>query len=284
MQGAGEPVATAAGDPAGIVGRMEAGTTIAVQVVNYRTRSYLERCLATVVPDLERSGAGYEINLLDNDSGEPLEELGRSITHSHAFTVSRNLGFGGGHNLLASKTEARYLLILNPDVEFLVPDTAKRLLAIATSEAGVAAVGPKLLTPTGSAQAYDHGRLHGVRAQIALRGGHSYWHETGTRQDAAWVSGAVLLVDREAFNRVGGFDEQLFLYKEDEDLCLRLRRAGGRVVYEPSVVVRHHGSVVADRPVALNRASEYFAEKHLGNRRSRKLFATAHHWLAYLRL
>ena len=92
----------------------------------------------------------------------------------------------------------------------------------------VKAAGPKLLTAEGRAQPYDHGRLHGLRAEIALKGGHSYWRQTDTRQEVAWVSGAAMLVERAAFVALGGFDEKLFLYKEDEDLCLRLREAGGR--------------------------------------------------------
>jgi N-acetylglucosaminyl-diphospho-decaprenol L-rhamnosyltransferase len=263
---------------------MRGSATLAIQVVNYRTRSYLERCLATVVPDAERSGLEYEVNLLDNASGDDLGDLARRYRNCRTFTAQRNNGFGGGHNWLAAKTEASHLLILNPDVEFLFPESIERLLALVTGSDEIKAAGPKLVTATGSAQPYDHGRLHGLRAQIALRGGHGYWHETDVRQEVAWVSGAVLLIERAAFARVGGFDEELFLYKEDEDLCLRLRRAGGRVVYEPAVVIRHRGAVVADRPDALAQASGYFFAKHFPNRRSQKVFAAAHQWLAYIRL
>ena len=104
---------------------MRAGATIAVQVVNYRTRRYLERCVASVVSDLEGSGLGYEINLLDNASGEDLEDLAGRYTGGRAFTAPANLGFGGGHNLLAGHTEAPYLLILNPDVEIVAPRTVE---------------------------------------------------------------------------------------------------------------------------------------------------------------
>ena len=257
---------------------------LAIQVVNYRTRLYLERCLMTVLADVERSGLTYEVNLLDNDSGESLEGLSRIFPRCHAFAAPRNLGFGAGHNLLARNTDAPYLLILNPDVEFVSPETAKRLIATVAEPGPVKVVGPKLLTPAGAAQAYDHGRLHGFRAQIALRGGHSYWRATNIRQGVAWVSGAALLVERAAFEQVGGFDENLFLYKEDEDLCLRLRNTGGQVVYEPSVTVLHHGSAVTDRQAELAHASSYFFAKHLSHKRSQKAFAAAHHWLAYLRL
>jgi GT2 family glycosyltransferase len=263
---------------------MRGSRTLAVQVVNYRTRSYLERCLATVVADVERSGLDYELNLLDNDSSEDLGEFAQRYERCRTFASPANLGFGGGHNLLAAKTDAQHLLILNPDIEFLAPDTAKRLLAVVSGHTDIKAAGPRLVTETGAPQPYDHGRLRGLRAQIALRGGHSYWKATDARQPVAWVSGAVMLIEHRAFEAVGGFDEQLFLYKEDEDLCLRVRESGGQVLYEPGVVVRHHGSVVADRQDALGRASSYYFAKHFGNRRSQKVYAAAHQWLAYIRL
>lgn len=263
---------------------MPGSTNLAVQIVNYRTRSYLERCLSTVIPDLEASGVQYEVNLLENASGETLEDLARSIRHCGAFVAASNLGFGGGHNLLAGKTDARYLLILNPDVEFIAPDTTGRLLAAFGGDEEVKVVGPKLIGPGGRAQPHDHGRLRGARAQLALHGGHSYWRETDEPQDVAWVSGAVMLAEHATFAEVGGFDENLFLYKEDEDLCLRIRRGGGRVLYEPSVVVRHIGSAVSNRDAEFAPALSYFVNKHSLTRRSHRLTRAAHRCLDYLRL
>jgi N-acetylglucosaminyl-diphospho-decaprenol L-rhamnosyltransferase len=263
---------------------MEDGTTLAVQVVNYRTRRYLERCVETVVADLGASGLNYEINLLDNASGEDLGEIAERFAGARALTAPDNLGFGGGHNLLAGKTEAPYLLILNPDVEITATGTISRLLDVVAGDPRVSAAGPKLMMADGSPQPYDHGRLHGARAAIALRGGHSYWRATDVRQEVAWVSGAAMLVDHAAFRAIGGFDEKLFLYKEDEDLCLRLREAGGSVIYEPGVTVRHVGSVVADRDSELAAAVDYYFAKHYAASRSRRAFAAAHQTLAYLRL
>jgi len=277
---------------------MPDGTTLAIQIVNYRTRRYLERCLETVVSDLEGSSLGYEINLLDNASGEDLSDLAARHPGARAFTAEANLGFGGGHNLLAKRTGADYLLILNPDVELSGGGSIERLLAVVAGEervvageervvAGgerVVAAGPKLLTPAGRPQPYDHGRLRGPRAAIALKGGHSYWRATDSRQEVAWVSGAAMVVDRAAFAAIGGFDEQLFLYKEDEDLCLRLRQAGGRVIYEPAVRIAHHESVVADRHRELEGACRYYFAKHFADRPTRRAFAVAHQTLAYLHL
>jgi hypothetical protein len=93
-----------------------------------------------------------------------------------------------------------------------------------------------------------------------------------------------MLISHGAFDAVGGFDERFFLYKEDEDLCLRLRRGGAQVLYEPAVTVRHLGSVVARRPEELARSERYFIEKHLDGRRSQRLFEKLHRVLPRVRL
>jgi|SRR5581483_3614692 len=257
--------------------------TVAVQIVNYNTRSYLERCLASVLDDLGPTDLSYEINLLDNASGDDLEPLRRRYDRCQVYVSERNLGFGAGHNLLAGKSQADYLLILNPDVEFIAPDTTRRWLESA-QRAGVTVVGPGLVGPDGAPQRWDHGRLHGLRAQVSYRAGHSYWSPSTAPLDVAWVSGAAMLIERDAFQAVGGFDDAFFLYKEDEDLCLRIRRAGGLISYDPRLVLRHQGSVVSPRSDELARSTQYFIDKHFSHRRTQRLFAALHDRLAHLRL
>ena len=127
----------------------------------------------------------------------------------------------------------------------------------------VKAAGAKLLTATGGRSRTTTGGCTGSGRRSRCKGGHSYWRETDTRQEVAWVSGAAMLVERAAFLALGGFDEKLFLYKEDEDLCLRLREAGWQVVYEPAAAVRHLGSVVADQHRELARGVELLLRQAL---------------------
>ncbi len=258
--------------------------TIAVQIVNYKTRAYLDRCLRSVTEDLLDSELTYCVNVLESASGDHLEEIVAGYPHARVFESDVNRGFGAGHNFLASQTEARYLLILNPDVEFIEADTSARLLHTLLGNQGASAVGPKLVDAGGKPQRWDHGRLRGVRAQIALRGGHSHWQTSDRRLEVAWVSGAAMLISRDAFCAVGGFDERFFLYKEDEDLCLRLRRGGEQVLYEPAVTVRHLGSVVARRPEELALSERYFIEKNLSGRISQRLFEKLHRALPRVHL
>ena len=149
---------------------------LAVQVVNYRTRRYLERCVETVVSDLDGSGLGYEINLLDNASGEDLDGSGSAVLRRAGRSArTPTWGSAAGTTSWRGETEAPYLLILNPDVEVIAPGTVGAAARRGRGDDRVTVAGPKLVRADGCAQPYDHGRLHGLRAAIALKGGHSYW-------------------------------------------------------------------------------------------------------------
>jgi N-acetylglucosaminyl-diphospho-decaprenol L-rhamnosyltransferase len=229
---------------------------VAVQVVNYRTRRQLAACLPTVLAD-----GDHRVFVLDNASGDDLSELARAHPEVVFETAERNLGFGAGHNRLAARHDARALLILNPDTVFIEPRTVERLLA--ALGAGVAAVGPRLVSASGAVDPRDHGELHGFRARVALAAGDSHYRRRDTPADVAWVSGAACLIDRAAFDAVGGFDPDFFLYKEEEDLFLRIRRQGGRVRYEPTVRVQHDGGAAASRAEHMPASVARFESKHV---------------------
>jgi GT2 family glycosyltransferase len=123
-------------------------------------------------------------------------------------------------------------------------------------------IGPRLITPKGTTQWWDHGELQGLRAWIALNAGHSYWHKQTTLTNVAWVSGAVFLIRKNLFDELGGFDEHFFLYKEEEELCWRLRAKGRKVFYDPTITVFHHGGVVAKKSEHMQKSVDYFLQKH----------------------
>ena len=240
---------------------------VAVQVVNYRTRRHLEACLPAVVADL--AGLDSRVLVLDNASGDDLAPLAAAYPDVVFETAERNLGFGAGHNRLAARHDARAVLFLNPDTRFVEPRTVARLLAALGD--GVAGVGPQLVAASGDVDRRDHGELHGLRGRLAQAAGDSHWRRRDAPADVAWVSGAACLVGRDAFDAVGGFDEGFFLFKEEEDLLLRIRRRGGRVRYVPTVRVWHEGGVVASRDEHMASSMSRFAEKHVRGRVQRRL-------------
>ena len=221
---------------------------VAVQIVNYNTAAHLAACLETVDRDLAGGELDARVLVVDNASDDDLSALEDRWAGRVEFHRSPdNVGFGAGHNLLAAKHDARTLLLLNPDTELIEPRTIARLLEALSAANDVAAVGPQLLTLERTVHPWDHGELRGFGARLAAAGGSSHHRERHERAEVAWVSAASSLIAREDFDAVGGFDPGFFLYKEEEDLFLRIRRRGGRVVYEPSVRVLHVGSVTGVR-------------------------------------
>lgn len=240
---------------------------LTVQIVNYRTGIYLPSCIDSVLADLEDEGLRYAIKVLDNGSDDDLSTIASAYEHRPVYfhSSNENRGFGGGHNFLAQlhPFETKLILILNPDTVFLQPRTIRRLITRLITTPTAAAVGPLLIGTDGKPQDTDHGELRGWRAAVLNAIGHSYWRPSSNIMEVAWVSGAVLLIPREMLTLLGGFDEHFFLYKEEEDLCLRLRGLGKSVVYDPTIAVMHHGSVVASKGEHMALSLEYFQQKHV---------------------
>jgi N-acetylglucosaminyl-diphospho-decaprenol L-rhamnosyltransferase len=246
---------------------------LAVQIVNFNTKDHLAPCLSSVVAAIARSGLDAGVLVLENGSEDDLSDLATRFGDAVQFHESEvNLGFGGGQNLLARAARSEFLCFVNPDVVMPADVDALGVLLDVFDDSTVTVAGPMLVGSDGRPQRWDHGELRGARAWISNNAGEAYWRERHARADVAWVSGACMVIRRDAFEAAGGFDERFFLYKEEEDLCLRVRRAGGRVVYEPVVRVHHVGSVVAQRRPELFRPSvERYKAKHFPRRWRRGL-------------
>jgi N-acetylglucosaminyl-diphospho-decaprenol L-rhamnosyltransferase len=197
-----------------------------------------------------------QVIVVDN-SGRLPEPTLQNVT---VVRPPRNLGFGAGVNLAARHARGSLMLVLNPDARIGERDM-ELLVTKLLGDVRLAAVGPRLRSPDGTPQvnggswsgwARELSRSVGAgpairRLRAALR------REVRAQPDSGillrdWLSGAVLLIRRSAFEAVGGFDETFFLYYEDEDLCRRLRRNGWRVGVCPRASALHAvgGSVEGD--------------------------------------
>jgi hypothetical protein len=235
-----------------------------IQIVNYKTKGYLLECLKSVLADIDGSEYSYSIGILDNASGDDLSDIPHQFPDSRVEIVmnDKNRGFGAGHNLLAQKGEAQYLLLLNPDIKIIEARTIGRMME-GIKKFSAQVMGPRLVTSSEKTQWWDHGELKGFYVYIASLRGRSYWRERSKPLPVAWVSGAVFLIEKSWFDRLGGFDEDFFLYKDEEDLCLRLRQKGGVIMYDPTISIFHSGSVVAKKSKYMERSLTYFRDKHL---------------------
>lgn len=236
-----------------------------IQIVNYKTKSYLIDCIASMREELEQADFSYSFAILDNASGDDLSDIPERfawLKNTEIIQGDKNLGFGAGHNVLAKRGDAKYLLILNPDIQFIESDTINRLLRT-IKETRSQIVGPRLVTKEGFTQTWDHGGWHATIHWLRSLLGKRIGHVVGKARETPWISGAFLLVEKELFDHIGGFDEDFFLHQEELDLCDRIRDRGGKIVYDSSVSAMHVGEVVTKKSDWLPESMRKLAKKRV---------------------
>ena len=246
-----------------------------VVVVTYSPGPSLEIFLASL---RAATTASYEVVLADNGSEDGSPQLAAKAAEVTLVETGGNLGYGRASNIGAEGAKTPWLLIVNPDVRWCEPGALDVLLAAGERWPQGGAFGPAIVTPEGAL--YPSARaLPSLGRGIghALAGWWwpsnpwtaSYRRERGTPEEApvGWLSGSALLMRREAFESVGGFDPQYFMYFEDVDLCDRLGRAGWSSIYVPSAVVEHSGGHATSRsPIPMMRAHHTSAYRYLADR------------------
>ena len=212
---------------------------VSLVVVVYESGPTLGECLAAV---RAQTFGDYEIILVDNASSDRTAQAAAQADPAiRLIENAENLGFAAAVNQGARIARGRWLALLNPDA-YAEPDWLARLVAATEANPAVHCFTSRQL------MAEDPGRLDGLGDVMALagypfRGG--YTHPNPVVLELGWVfsaCGGAMLIDRDLFLRLGGFDERLFCYCEDVDLGYRLRLVGEPTLLVPDAVVRHVGS------------------------------------------
>jgi len=224
------------------------GPAVVVAVVSFETCELLHRCLASLFRETA------EVWVVDNGSTDGSAEM---VRREHPWVrlieADRNLGFGAAVNLVARRTSSPWLAASNADVR-LEPGALDALIAAAEADPRAGALAPRLVLPDGRTQhsvhpfptlpltaAFNLGLprvVPDLGDRLCLEG---HW-DAGRARRVPWAVGAFLLLRRSAWDEVGGFDEQQWMYAEDLDLGWRLHRAGWATRYVPQAVVHHDES------------------------------------------
>jgi len=220
---------------------------VSVIVVTYCSREEIPACIAS----LREQTVPVEIFLVDNaspdDTAQMVREYAQRFENVHAIFNKDNVGLAGGNNAPLGKCQGDYVLILNPDT-LVRNDTLARLAAFLDQNPDVVVVGPKNLYSDGKPHSSFHrgwGLWHVLLWRILpFRLTRAFYDRFSNyeQQDKLFVSGACLMIRRNIFDSIGGYDPEYFLTVEDAcDLCIRARKAGGRVVFLPDAEVVHIG-------------------------------------------
>lgn len=235
-------------------------------IVNWNGGQLLRRAIDSIKSN--PPSVSYEIVVVDNASTDESlpwlrsTELAQEL-HPVKLTLienSSNAGFGQANNQGFAATDAPLLFLLNSDAE-LRPQTCDKMIATLKSDDRIGACGPKLVNPDGSLQIsvwrnpptawatlVSGFRLYKLipkrlRGELLLA---EFW-DHNRRRDVNMLSGAAILARRKMIDDVGGFDARFHMYGEDNEWCLRILRAGWRIVFEPDAVVMHHGGQSSQR-------------------------------------
>jgi N-acetylglucosaminyl-diphospho-decaprenol L-rhamnosyltransferase len=213
-----------------------------------------------------------EVIIVDNASTDGSAAMvEREFAGVQLIRNSANVGFARANNQGIRASTGRYVLLLNSDT-IVPPGALPALIQFMNDHPGAGACGPRLVRSDGSVQPFAFGGDPTVTYLLARGWNRLLFrrplHDWGTDavQAVDWVSGAALLARRAALEQIGGFDEKFFMYFEDNDLCLRLRRAGWKVFYNPTVTITHFGGASLNQSTLRTRwydaSLRYFYSKH----------------------
>ncbi|QTL04214.1 glycosyltransferase family 2 protein [Aquabacter sp. L1I39] len=201
--------------------------SVSVVFVTYNSHAVIGRAVASVP-------AACDVIIVDNASPAGTDFAARLPRPVRVLAQPRNLGFGAACNLGARSAQGRLLLFLNPDAA-LEDGALERLLA------AVSAYGPALLMPSILAEDGRLMRKEGSILEPVPRARRLSAQEIAGDYCTRFVHGAAFLVEKDVFLDLGGFDEAIFLYHEDDDLGLRALARHIPIIVVRDAQVRHAG-------------------------------------------
>ena len=203
---------------------------ISVVIVTYNSAGQIENCLASLV---SQTGVAYEVIVVDNASQDESLARTRQFSQVRVMASPENLGFGRGCNLGFAASTGRYVYLLNPDTRL----TDGRALAEVCRAMDAHARWGMAATRVRSADGH-----HEAEPATEYPGQRHVRHDFARLPGRiAWILGASMIVRRELYVQLGGFDPDFFLYSEETDFCLRVRQAGHEIGQIPEVTVEHVG-------------------------------------------
>lgn len=247
---------------------------LSIIVINYNTKKITYHCINSLLTSLRRVNFKFEILLVDNGSSDGsisfFKKKFKGEKRIKLILNQKNLGFGKANNQAVKYALGKYLLFLNSDTLILDKAIEKLFNYYQDNEGKIAFLGGKLLNKdyTDQPSAAHFFTLPVVFAALFLKG--DYWGLTRFSPDKIkkvdWVSGAFILTKKEIFQKIGGFDENIFMYMDEVDLLYRAKKENYQTFFYPEAKIIHYGSLSADDKrepiIRVYQGLLYFYQKH----------------------
>lgn len=209
---------------------------ISIVIVNWNTGELLHKCVESIVNNTK--GINYEIIIVDNNSSDnSCSNIEEDFKNARIIYSKENLGFSRGNNLGIKEAKGRYLLLLNPDTIILSNAISEAYNKIKSYKNNKILMGVRLLNRDKTLQ-FSSCKFLSVKNSIfstyvLSKEAHYSTHDTD------WVMGAFMLIDKDFYNEIGGLNESYFMYSEDIELCYKVKKFGGRVIFFADTEIIH---------------------------------------------
>jgi GT2 family glycosyltransferase len=227
---------------------------VSVIILNFNHKYFPK--LAVEALEKSKTDFPFEIIVVDNASSdrESMDFLEKVSAEGRITLIKspKNVGFGAGNNLGARIAQGEFLFLHNPDVT-VNNDSIQKMADYMEKNPDIGILGPKLVYSSGKVQESCRrlmsfsdlvlnrtflGRLPVFKKRVSKYLMEDFDHNK--IQDVDLLTGAAMMIRRNVFEKVGGFDKRYFLFMEDFDLCREIRGAGKRIVYYPEVTLEHY--------------------------------------------
>ena len=253
---------------------------LAIIVVSTNEAKWLRPCLTSIFE--HRGACSLDVVVADNESTDGTGDLVATEFPEARVVRCTNRGFAHANNRGLMTCDARFALFLNPDTEIL-EGTFEELVGALDARPTVGLAGVRQVTADGELYPTIRRFPNAMRALGEAVGSERFPFRAswmGEREldftlydrevDCDWTSGSFMIARREALESAGFMDERFFIYSEEPDLCLRMKKAGWDVKHLPQMTILHHAGKAGRNPKVA--AQETFARKQL----MRKHFSPQH--------
>ena len=247
---------------------------LSIIIINYNVKEFLLNLLDSIRKAVKNIST--EIIIVDNASDDGSVEILREKFPSIKLIANKkNVGFGAANNQALETAKGKYFLLINPDA-IVKEDTLLKMLEFFNSTPQVGIAGCKVLNPDGSLQlACRRGfpgpwtsftKVMGLsklfpKSRLFARYNLTYLDENQTYEVDA-VSGAFMMMRKEVYEKIGGVDQQFFMYGEDLDLCYRTQKSGYKVFYVHNTEIIHYKGESTKRS-SLDETKIFYDAMHL---------------------
>jgi GT2 family glycosyltransferase len=202
---------------------------VSIIILSYNGEKVLKKCLESVL-NLNFNKKDLEVILVENNSQDKSLKIAEGYKRIKIIKNKSNLGFAAGNNIGINIAKGKYIVLLNNDAT-LERNWLKKLIPILEKDKKIGVIGGKIK--------YKNEKTWFSGAKVYFGGfvRHNYLGDKSGECD--YVACAAVILKKSVLEKVGLFDESFFLYGEDAELCMRIKKAGYKIFYNPNAVSYH---------------------------------------------